>query len=191
MQFMACLSLISGDWKVHLDRLRSNHPKTPLFYHCASSMSFSCWVLPPYDHSLAGPRFAKHQAIHLFPASGIPVKKLAGRKECVRLECQRTFEENEVWTPDHKYSKQNPESEDYSVRTAGQSCHHMTAQMSLTGLGFRVVTAGLLPGNPQPQVFLANNSEIKAVSENSLVARDCHVNCLCSIVFWGEWSNSG
>lgn len=31
MQFMACLSLISGDWKVHLDRLRSNHPKTALF----------------------------------------------------------------------------------------------------------------------------------------------------------------
>lgn len=32
MQFMACLSLISGDWRVHLDRLRSNHPKTALFF---------------------------------------------------------------------------------------------------------------------------------------------------------------
>lgn len=69
------------------------------------------------------------------------------------------FEENEVWTPNHKYSKQNPESEDYSERTAGQSRHHMPAQMSPTRLGFRILVAELLLGNPQAEVFLANNSE--------------------------------
>lgn len=58
----------------------------------------------------------------------------------------------------------------------------------LQGLGFGWLL--LLPGNPQPQVFLANNSEIKAVSENSLVAHSTHVSCLRSIVLWEEWSNS-
>lgn len=69
------------------------------------------------------------------------------------------FEENEVWTPNHKYSQQNPDLEDYTEPTAGQSHHHMTAQMSPTTFGFWIVAAELLPGNPQADVFLANNSE--------------------------------
>lgn len=100
----------------------------------------------------------------------------AGRKKCLWLgNVWRKWSLNcrpQIFTTD-------PWFEGYMEPTMRQSCHHTTAQMSHTSLGFWVVTAEFLPGNPQAQ---ANDAEKKGLSENPLLAHIAHTNILHFVI---------
>lgn len=71
--------------------------------------------------------------------------------------------------------------------TVGQSCHHMTAQTSPTTLGFCVVTAEFLPGNPQAKVVLVHNAEKRIYLKIHLLFQ-LLIQIFC-ILLQKEWRN--
>lgn len=120
--------------------------------------------------------------------SRIPAKKPAGRKErmweClkrVKFELQTTNIYNRILI--RRITLSQPQG-----RAATR-----TAQMSPITFGFRIIIDKFLPGNPQADVFLANNFEQRLLPENSLVALITRVDCLLGILLQKEqWNlNSG